>query len=111
MNNADKIQQVINDDLFPTMQNISDVKQVLEFMQGVSQSLSERQVKALIALEMMGANTRLHDKNPYESITKKITDTYKKAVGETSVYLDTIEGLIPKPPKPVILAEKDKGGK
>lgn len=111
MNNADKIQQVINDDLFPTMQNISDVKQVLEFMQGVSQNLSEQQVKGLILLEMMGENKRLHGTNPYKEITKSITDTYKKAVGETSVYLDTIEGLIPKPPKPIVLAEKDKGGR
>lgn len=113
-NTAEKLQQVIGDDLFPNVQNISDVKQVLEFMEGVAQPLREEQIRALIFLESLGSNTRLHgNKNPYAAIQKAIMGDYKKAVGETKVYIDTIESLIPKPPKPVVLAEKGqvKGGK
>lgn len=121
MNNADKIQSVINDDLFPAVANISDVKQVLQFMEGVSQSLSEEQIRAVILLQNLGSNERLHGKqNPYKSIIESILGTekkvgeYKKAVAPTSVYLDTIQELIPKPPKPIILADNlkpAKGGK
>lgn len=112
--NANKIQDVINDDLFPTVQNVSDVKQVLEFMEHVAQPLSQEQIRALLLLQQLGDNKRLHPEgNPYKEIISKISGTYKKAVAPTRVYLETIEELIPKPPKPIILAEKmgDKGGK
>jgi hypothetical protein len=112
-NTAEKLQQVIGDDLFPNVQNISDVKQVLEFMEGVAQPLREEQIRAIILLESLGENKRLHTKNPYKQIQDAIMGVYKKAVGETDVYLDTIEKLIPKPPKPIVMAEKmeKKGGK
>lgn len=109
--NADKLQSVISDDLFPQVQHISDVKQVIEEMQGKSQNLREPQVKALILLDHMGSNSYLHgNKNPYEGIYKYITQQGKQDVADPEYYLDTIEALIPKPPKPVILAE-GKGGK
>lgn len=114
MRNEDRIQSVINDDLFPNVQHISDVKQVLEFMEGVAQPVTEAQIRAVLLLNHLGSNERLHGKkNPYECITKAIMGDYKKAVAETEVYLDTIEELIPKPPKPIVLAEKAalKGGK
>jgi hypothetical protein len=104
--NAGKIQKVINDDLFPTMTHVSDVKQVLEFMERVAAPLSEDQLRALLLLESLGSNTRLHgDKNPYKPIIDKLTGQYKNFVARTSVFLDTIEELIPKPPKPIIMAE------
>jgi len=104
--NADRIQAVINDDLFPTVQHVSDVKQVLEFMQGVAAPLSEDQIRALILLEHLGNNQRLHGpKNPYQPIIDAIKGDYKRAVALTETYLRTIEELIPKPPKPVILAD------
>lgn len=113
MNNAEKIQSVINDNLFPTVSHVSDVKQVLEFMENVSQSLSEAQIRAVILLQHLGDNKRLHKKNPYADIIKAITGDFKKAVAPTTVYLDTIQELIPKPPKPIIFAPEDakKGGK
>jgi hypothetical protein len=116
-NNADKIQKVINDDLFPNVQHVSDVKQVLEFMERVAAPLSEDQLRALLLLDAMGSNVRLHgDKNPYKPIIDKLTGQYKQFVAKTDVFLNTIEELIPKPPKPIILADgravgpKGKGG-
>lgn len=103
--NADRIQKVINDDLFPNVQHVSDVKQVLEFMHGVAAPLSEDQLRALLLLEALGSNTRLHGAtNPYAAYIKKITGEYKRAVARTETFLETIEELIPKPPKPVIVA-------
>jgi len=106
--NGEKLQTVISDDLFPQMQHISDVKQVIEEMKSTAQNLREPQMKALLLLRKMGSNTYLHgDKNPYEQIVKFIMDG-KIHVANPDYYLDTIEALIPKPPKPVILAEKGK---
>lgn len=105
--NGQMLQGVIGDNLFPEMQNISDVKQVLELQREHGQALREEQVRALILLETLGNNKELHgDKNPYLDIIKSITDKYKKAVVNPAYYLDTIEELIPKPPKPIILTER-----
>lgn len=115
--NADKIQSVINDDLFPSVQNVADIKQVLEFMERVAAPLSEDQLRAIILLEALGTNTRLHGaKNPYKPIIDKIGGEFRKNVAKTEVFLRTIEELVPKPPKPVILAdgggrEVSKGGR
>lgn len=106
LKNADTIQQVINDDLFPNVQHVSDVKQVLEFMSDYAAPFSEDQVRALILLEAMSENERLHGKtNPYKSIIKAIKEEYKKSVARPDTFLKTIEELIPKPPKPVIMAD------
>lgn len=106
VSNADKIQSVINDDLFPNVQHVSDVKQVLEFMTDYATPLSQEQVRAIMLLESLGTNERLHgSKNPYMPLIKKITSDYKRAVSRTETFLRTIEELIPKPPKPVILAD------
>lgn len=113
--NADRIQSVLSDDLFPNVQHISDVKQVLEYMENVAQSVSQEQLRAAILLMHLGTNERLHGpKNPYEWIIKKLigdgekTGQWKKAVANTSVYLDTLQELIPKPPRPIVVAP---GGK
>lgn len=117
MNNFDqtngaKLQSVISDDLFPHVEHISDVKQVLAEMRKNSQNLREPQVKAVLFLESLGQNEYLHGKkNPYEKIIKDITDKYKTAVANPDYYLDTIAELIPKPPKPIVLAEKMQGGR
>lgn len=105
-NNADKIQSVINDDLFPNVQHVSDVKQVLEFMTDYAAPLSEEQVRAILLLQELGGNERLHGKvNPYLWIIKDITTKHKRAVSRTETFLRTIEELIPKPPKPIIMAD------
>lgn len=108
--NGEKLQSVISDDLFPQVAHISDVKQVLEEMQGNAQNLREQQIKGLILLEALGENTYLHQgKNPYKKLLGSINKDYKVSVASPDYYLDTIEALIPKPPKPIVLAEK--GGK
>jgi hypothetical protein len=107
MDNASKIQSVLSDDLFPSVNHVSDVKQVLEFMTGVAAPITEPQIRGLILLEALGKNERLHGKaDPYKAIRDKIGGDYKKAIADTSVYLDTIAELIPKPPRPIIMADK-----
>jgi hypothetical protein len=105
--NAAKLQSVISDDLFPQVQHISDVKQVIEEMTGLSQNITRPQMKALILLEKMGENTYLHPGgNPYKKIYEYILGKGKTHIASPDYYLDTIEALIPKPPKPIIMAEK-----
>lgn len=105
--NGEKLQSVISDDLFPQVQHISDVKQVLEEMQGNAQNLREQQIQGLLYLEALGENEYLHkDGNPYKKLYDFITTKGKVAVASPDYYLDTIEALIPKPPKPIVLAEK-----
>ena len=105
--NADKLQSVISDDLFPNVQHISDVKQVIEEMTLKAQNKREPQLKAIILLQQMGQNEYLHgDKNPYKSLIDSILKDYKKAVADPDYYLDTIEALIPKPPKPIVMTDK-----
>lgn len=106
ISNAEKLQSVISDDLFPNVQHVSDVKQVLEEMRRNAQELQEWQIRGLILLESMGRNEYLHgDKDPYKELREFIL-TAKVHVADPVYYLDTIEALIPKPPKPVVLAEK-----
>lgn len=106
-NNAERLQQAINDDLFPQVQHISDIKQVIEEMTGLSQNLREPQMKALILLNQMGENEYLHPhKNPYKKLYEYILTDGKTHIADPNYYLDTIEALIPKPPKPIVLAEK-----
>lgn len=111
-NNSEKLQSVISDDLFPQVQHISDVKQVLEEMKGNSQNLREPQLKAIILLQQLGDNKYLHPNgNPYKELIKFIYEG-KVLVADPDYYIDTIEALIPKPPKPIIMAEKmERGGK
>ncbi|MFP7202627.1 hypothetical protein SFC08_16780 [Lysinibacillus halotolerans] len=105
--NGEKLQSVISDDLFPQVQHISDVKQVLEEMKGNAQNLREPQMKGLLFLNAMGENEYLHkDGNPYKELYKFITEKGKEYVADPEYFLDTIESLIPKPPKPIVLAEK-----
>lgn len=105
-NNADKLQSVISDDLFPHVQHISDVKQVIEVMRDKAQNLREPQLKAIIFLLEMGKNNYLHgEKNPYEDLVKSILGDYKIGVADPEYYLDTIGELIPKPPRPILMDE------
>lgn len=118
MRNADTIQSVLSDNLFPNVQHVSDVKQVLAYIENVAQPISEAQIRAAILLQTLGSNSRLHgDKNPYEWIVEKLiakgdaAGIWKRAVAPTSVYLDTLQELIPKPPRPIVVAPgagKDK---
>lgn len=112
MGNAEKLQSAISDDLFPQVQHISDVKQVIEEMKSTAQNLREPQVKALLLLEQLGENKYLYpESNPYKKLIKYIKEQGKTDVATPDYYLDTIEALIPKPPKPIVMAPGEKGGK
>lgn len=109
--NAERIQTVLSDNLFPEVNHVSDVKQVLEYMENVAQAASEEQIRAAILLETLGNNKRLHEDNPYTWIIDRLVGTkeksrpiWKKAVAPTNVYLDTLQELIPKPPRPIVVA-------
>lgn len=109
--NAEKLQSAISDDLFPQVNHISDVKQVLEEMKGNAQNLREPQLKAIILLQQMGKNTYLYgNKNPYEKLIEFIMKG-KELVADPDYYIQTIEALIPKPPKPIVMAEKAERGR
>lgn len=116
--NNDAIQNVLTDDLFPAVNHVSDVKQVLEYMNDVAQEVSEEQLRAAILLEQLGGNKRLHpDGNPYMWMVDRLIGSenkkgeykigyWKRVVAPTSVYLDTLQELIPKPPRPIVVAPK-----
>lgn len=109
LKNANTLQSVITDNLFPEIQHVSDVKQVLELMKGLAQNISQEQLRAVIFLNQLGENKLIHPNgNPYEKLVKAITNDYKTAVANPAFYLDTIEELIPKPPKPVVFAPSGK---
>jgi hypothetical protein len=98
-----KLQQVIGDDLFPSVQHVSDVKQVLEFMKPVSKPLREEQVRAILYLQDLGNNQELHPGgNPYKELIKMIVD-FRKDLSDPEFYIDTIEALVPKPPRPILM--------
>jgi len=109
LKSANTLQSVIGDNLFPEVQHISDVKQVLELMKDVGQNISQDQLRAIVFLKRMGENKVIHPNgSPYEDLIKAILTDYKTAVVNPAYYLDTIEELIPKPPKPVIFAPNGK---
>lgn len=103
-NAASQLQDVINDSLFPTVQNIADVKQVLDFMRPVTQPLREEQVRAILYLEELGSNTYLHPNgNPYKNLIKAIS-SFREEIADPNFYIDTIEALVPKPQKPILMS-------
>lgn len=109
LKSANTLQSVIGDNLFPEVQHISDVKQVLELMKGIAQNISQEQLRAIVLLQQLGENTTIHPNgSPYEKLIKGILTDFKTAVANPSYYLDTIEELIPKPPKPIVFAPNGK---
>lgn len=109
MSNANVLQDVIGDNLFPNVEHISDVKQVLELQAETGQNLRQGQIRALLLLEKLGSNTFLHgDKDPYKTMRQAILKDFKKAVVNPNYFLATIEELIPKPPKPIVVTPNGK---
>lgn len=109
LKSANTLQEIMGDNLFQQPVHISDVKQVLESMKDVAQNISQEQLRAIVFLEQLGENSFIHKNgNPYKSLIKAVLKDYKVAVANPSFYLDTIEELIPKPPKPVIFAPNGK---
>lgn len=106
---ANAAQDILTDTLFAAPEHISDVKQVLEISKDFAQPLRQEQVQALIYLNHLGSNSLLHgDKNPYEDICKQITGDYKVATAPSGYYLDMVDELVPKPPKPIVVANNGR---
>lgn len=104
--NGSKLQSVISDELFPQVQHVSDVKQVLSEMESKAQNIREPQLKAIIKLQTMGDNKYLHPNgNPYKKLLKDVSGDYKTAIAKPDFYLDVIAELIPKPPRPIVMAD------
>ncbi len=102
---AEKLQTVIGDDLFPTVNHVSDVKQVLEFIQPHTQPLREEQIRGILYLQELGNNKDLHPEgNPYKEIIKYVIEK-REIIADPEYLLDTIEALIPKPPKPILMTQ------
>ena len=109
LKSANSLQSILGDDLFATPQHVSDIKQVIEIMKGTGESLRQEQVRAILMLEDMGNNKFVHPKgNPYKELIKQIKADFKTAVVSPNYYLDTIQELVPKPPKPVVFAPNGK---
>lgn len=107
--NAGKLQSVITDNLFPEVAHISDVKQVLELSKEYAQNISQEQLRAIVFLQDLGSNSYVHPNgNPYQKFIDKILAGYKTAVASPNYYLDVIEELIPKQPKPIVFAPNGK---
>lgn len=109
LKSANTVQDILSDSLFQQPVHISDVKQVLESMKDVAQNISQEQLRSIVLLKQLGENSFIHkDGNPYDGLIKAILNDYKVAIANPAFYLDTIEELIPKPPKPVIFAPNGK---
>lgn len=109
LRSANTVQDILSDNLFQQPVHVSDVKQVLESMRDVAQNISQDQLRAIVLLKQMGENKTIHpNENPYENLIKAILTDYKVAVANPAFYLDTIEELIPKQPKPIVFAPNGK---
>lgn len=106
---ANTLQDVISDNLFPHVEHISDVKQVLELSRDLGLSIKEPQIRAILYLEHLGSNTLLHPNgSPYKHIIKDILNKYKVAAVDQRYFLDMVMELIPKPPKPIVVTPNGK---
>lgn len=109
LKSANTVQDILGDYLFQQPVHVSDVKQVLESMRDVAQNISQDQLRAIVFLKRLGENKTIHTNgNPYEALINAILTDYKVAVANPAFYLDTIEELIPKPPKPIVFAPSGK---
>jgi hypothetical protein len=103
---SNKLQDVISDDLFPNVQHVSDVKQVLEFFKPVAQPMRQEQIRAILYLESLGNNRIMHPGgNPYLKLIEQVID-HREKIADPDVFLDVIGELIPKPPKPILMNDK-----
>lgn len=103
------VQDVVGDSLFPHVAHISDVKQVVEEMTGKSQNLQQPQMRAILMLKEMQNNEYLHgDSKPYDHLIDMVVKEFKLSAAEPAFYLDLINELIPKPPKPIVVLPNGK---
>ena len=103
------VQDIVGDNLFPHVAHISDVKQVIEEMTDKSQHLQQPQMRAIMLLMEMQNNDYLHgDSQPYQQYIDKLLKEFKPAAADPVFYLNLINELIPKPPKPIVVLPSGK---
>lgn len=109
VSSANTVQDIVSDNLFPHVEHISDVKQVLELSRDLGLSIKEPQIRAILYLEHLGSNKLLHPNgSPYKHIVTDILNKYKVAAVDQKYFLDMVMELIPKPPKPVVVTPNGK---
>ncbi|WP_258109621.1 hypothetical protein [Alicyclobacillus sp. SP_1] len=115
MTSEDKLQQVINADLFSSTPSVDGLRQVLQFMEPHAQPLSTPQLQALAYLNYLGMrdlHAEFREKNkgkhPYTNLVKWIMDS-AISHADPGVFLRTIEAVLP--PSPVVTAGDGKSGK
>lgn len=103
------VQDIVGDNLFPHVAHISDVKQVVEEMTSKSQNLQQPQMRAIMLLMEMQSNEYLHgEEKPYQQYIDKLLKDFKPAAADPAFYLNLINELIPKPPKPIVVLPNGK---
>jgi|GEM_PF-1097005 len=103
------VQDIVGDNLFPHVAHISDVKQVIEEMTDKSQHLQQPQMRAIMLLMEMQNNEYLHgEEKPYQQYIDKLLKEFKPAAADPAFYLNLINELIPKPPKPIVVLPNGK---
>lgn len=108
-NKQKSVQDIVGDNLFPHVAHISDVKQVIEEMTDKSQHLQQPQMRAIMLLMEMQNNEYLHgDSKPYDEYINKLIKDFKPAAADPNFYLNLINELIPKPPKPIVVLPNGK---
>ena len=97
----DKLQSIINNDLFSSTPMVDGLKQVLQFMEPHAQPLSQEQLRAIAYLNYLGMRP-LHEeyrkankgKHPYSDHVKWIMES-AIAHADPGVFIRTIEAVIP----------------
>lgn len=97
----DKLQSIINNDLFSSTPMVDGLKQVLQFMEPHAQPLSQEQLRAIAYLNYLGMR-ELHaeyrkankGKHPYSDHVKWIMES-AIAHADPGVFIRTIEAVIP----------------
>lgn len=113
----DKLQKVINDDLFSSTPSVDGLTQVLKFMEPHAQPISGDQLKAIAFLNHLGMRG-LHEsyreghknKHPYSDLVTWIIDS-AVAHSDPGVYLRTIEAIIPPEQHLPVAAPQPKRGR
>ncbi len=113
----DKLQSIINNDLFSGTPMVDGLKQVLQFMEPHAQPLSEPQLRAIAYLNYLGMRN-LHKeyreknkgKHPYQDHVKWIMES-AIAHADPGVFIRTIEAIIPEPQMHMVQSGSERKGR
>ena len=113
----DKLQSIINNDLFSSTPMVDGLKQVLQFMEPHAQPLSQEQLRAIAYMNFLGMRELHADfrkankgKHPYSDHIKWVMES-AIAHADPGVFIRTIEAVLPTPQTNVIQSNERKGRK